>query len=56
MLKWVLIGLAVVTVAVVVLAVVMCIAAANVSGMDVEHDIEYREDEDNGDTVQHAGR
>lgn len=48
MLKWVLIALAVVTVAAAVLAVVLCIAAASVSGMDVEHDIEYREDEDDG--------
>lgn len=46
MLKWVLIGLAVVTVAAVVLALVLCIAAANVSGMDVEWDIKYREDKD----------
>lgn len=46
--KWVLIGLAVVLAATAVLAVALCIAAASVSGMDVECDIMYREDEDNG--------
>lgn len=46
MLKWVLIGLAVVTVAAAVLAVALCIAAVNVSGMDVEWDTRYRKDED----------
>ena len=46
--KWVLIGLAVVLVAAAVLAVALCIASANVSGMGVEYDIEYREDEDDG--------
>ena len=46
--KWVLIGLAVVLAAAAVITVALCIAAANVSGMDVEHDIKYREDEDDG--------